>query len=105
MPIYLVRWPDLSAALVTAGSEEKLVEILDEVANPEGCTGSVYRGPLFLEFSLPVRFDVKTRDGRVGPIPPGDIVVEDVSGLQEGAFLNVEIGGADTGGDLAEASG
>ena len=35
MPIYLVRWPDLSAALVKASSEDDLVEILDEVANPE----------------------------------------------------------------------
>ena len=51
MPIYLVRWPDLSAALVKASSEDELVEILDEVANPDGSTWSVYRGPLFLEFS------------------------------------------------------
>jgi hypothetical protein len=103
MPIYLVRWPDLSAALVRAGSEDELIEILDEVANPDGCTWSVYRGPLLLEFSLPVRFEVKERDRRVGPIPPEDIVVEDVSGLLEGAFLEVEIAGADTGGEMSDA--
>ena len=38
MPIYLVRWPDLSAALVKAGSEEELLDTLDQVANPKGCT-------------------------------------------------------------------
>jgi hypothetical protein len=103
MPVYLVRWPDLSAALVKAGSEDELVEILDEVANPDGCTWSIYRGPLFLEISLPVRFEVKERDGRAGPIPPQDILVEDVSELHEGAFLEVEIAGADTGGDMSEA--
>ena len=52
MPIYLVRWPDLSAALVKASSEDELVEILEEVANPDGCTWSVYLGPLFLEFGV-----------------------------------------------------
>ena len=103
MPIYLVRWPDLSAALVKAGSEEDLVEILDEVGNPDGCTWSVYRGPLFLEFSLPLRFEVRERDERAGPIPPGDILVEDVSGLHEDSFLTVEIGGADTGCAMSEA--
>ncbi|MGH7855950.1 MAG: hypothetical protein ACREQY_01380 [Candidatus Binatia bacterium] len=103
MPIYLVRWPDLSAALVKAGSEDELIEILDEVANPDGCTWSIYRGPLFLEFSLPARFEVKERNGRTGPIPPQDIVVEDVSGLREGASLEVEIGGADTGAEMSEA--
>lgn len=36
MPIYLVRWPDLSASLVRAGSEEELLVTLDEVANPSG---------------------------------------------------------------------
>jgi hypothetical protein len=72
MPIYLVRWPDPSAALVKASSEDELVEILDEVANSDGGTWSVYRGRPFLEFSLPVRFDVKERGGRAGPIPPED---------------------------------
>jgi hypothetical protein len=103
MPVYLVRWPDLSAALVKAGSEDELIEILDEVGNPDGCTWSIYRGPLFLELSLHVRFEVKERDGRAGPIPPEDILVEDVSELHEGAFFEVEIAGADTGFDMSEA--
>jgi hypothetical protein len=81
MPIFLVRWPGLSAALVKAGSEDDLVEILDEVANPEGCTWSVYRGPLFLESELPVRIQVKKRKEGV-PLRAEDVVVEDVFGAQ-----------------------
>lgn len=90
MPIYLARWPDLSAALVKARSEEDLEDLLDEIANPEGCTWSVYRGPLFIEFSLPVILDVKQRSGRA-PLEPGDIAVGDVSALREGHGLQVSI--------------
>ena len=36
MPIYLVRWPDLSASLVRARHEDDLIDTLDQVANPEG---------------------------------------------------------------------
>ena len=60
LPRALAR-PLGGARQVKAGSEEALVEILDEVGNPDGCTWSVYRGPLFLEFSLPLRFEVRER--------------------------------------------
>jgi len=103
MPIFLVRWPDLSAALVKAGSEDELIDVLDEIANPEGCTWSVYRGPLFIEFSLPVRFQVTDRGERAGPIRPGDVVVEDVSGLRKAEPLEVSLAGGDTGGDMCRA--
>ena len=101
MPIYLVRWPDLSAALVKANSENVLLDILDEVANSEGCSWSVYRGPLFLEFSLPVRFEIK--ESRPGPIRPEDVDVQDVSALAEGGFLEVAVPETETGGDMSEA--
>lgn len=103
MPIFLVRWPDLSAALVKAGSEDELIDVLDEIANPEGCTWSVYRGPLFIEFSLPVRFQVTDRGERAGPIRPDDVVVEDVSGLREAEPLEVSLAEGDTGGDMCRA--
>ena len=103
MPIFLVRWPDLSAALVKAGSEDELIDVLDEIANPEGCTWSVYRGPLFIEFSLPVRFQVTDRGERAGPIRPGDVVVEDVSGLRKAEPLEVSLAEGDTGGDMCRA--
>jgi len=93
MPIFLVRWPDLSAALVRAGSEDALIDILDEVANPEGCTWSVYCGPLFIEFSLPVHFQVKDRGDQAGPLHPEDVVMEDVSGLGDGGPLEVSLAG------------
>lgn len=103
MPIFLVRWPDLSAALAKAGSEDELIDILDEIANPEGCTWSVYRGPLFIEFSLPVRFQVTDRGKRAGPIRPDDVVVEDVSGLRKAEPLEVSLAEGDTGGDMCRA--
>ena len=41
MPLYLVRWPDLSASLVSAENDEHLLDILDQVDNPEGCEWSI----------------------------------------------------------------
>nr|MBA3539360.1 hypothetical protein [Deltaproteobacteria bacterium] len=52
MPLYLVRWPHLTAALASVPNEDALLALLDEIRNPEGCTWSVYRGPLFIEFDL-----------------------------------------------------
>jgi hypothetical protein len=78
MPIYLVRWPDLSASLVRASSEEELLDILDQVANPEGCEWSVYEGPLFIDFRLPVEWSVRDAGTR-GPVAPEQVVIDDVS--------------------------
>src|SRR5580658_6014532 len=52
MPLYLVRWPNLSFSLVQARNERNLIGILDEVADPGCCRWTVYRGPLFLDFEL-----------------------------------------------------
>lgn len=103
MPLYLVRWPDLSAALVRASSEAALEDILDEVANPEGCTWSVYRGPLFLDLSLPVSTRVKDRPEQIGPIAPEDVIVEDVGRLRHGAWFDVTVPVSDTGSEMCEA--
>jgi hypothetical protein len=103
MPLYLVRWPDLSAALVKAGSEEELEDMLDEIANPEGCTWSVYRGPLFLEFSLRASIDVKERQPGEPPLEPQDIRVRDVSNLLEGPAVEVSIPEGDTAYEMTEA--
>ena len=78
MPIYLVRWPDLSASLVRASSEEELLDILDQVANPEGCEWSVYEGPLFIDFRLPVEWSVRDAGTRE-PVVPEQVVIDDVS--------------------------
>ena len=103
MPLYVVRWPDLSAALVKAGSEDELIEILDEVANPDGCTWSQYRGPLFLEFSLPAKFQLRERGESAAPMSPEDVVVGDVAELVEGAPLAVTIPESGTGSEMLEA--
>jgi hypothetical protein len=77
MPIYLVRWPDLSASLVRARDEDDLIDTLDQVANPEGCEWSVYKGPLFIDFRLPAAWRIQ--DARPGdPVAPEHVVVEDV---------------------------
>lgn len=100
MPLYLVRWPDLTAALVKAQFEDELVDILDEVANPEGCTWSVYRGPLFLEFALPAK--ARLVESR-GPKGDSDVRVDDVEELFEGAPLAVSLPEADTAMDMSQA--
>ena len=80
MPIYLVRWPDLSASLVRARDEDDLTDILDQVANPDGCEWSIYEGPLFIDFRLPAAWRIE--DERPGePVAPEQVVVGDVGRL------------------------
>jgi hypothetical protein len=77
MPIYLVRWPDLSASLVRARHEDDRIDTLDQVANPDGCEWSVYQGPLFIDFRLPAAWRIE--DERPGePVAPEQVVVGDV---------------------------
>ena len=104
MPIYVVRWPDLSAALVKARSEEELLDILDEVADSTGCTWSVYNGPLFVELELPVEYKVEDGVGREEerPIRPDEVVVGDVSALYD-YDLKVSAPDCDTAGEMFEA--
>jgi hypothetical protein len=77
MPLYVVRWPDLTAALVRAANEDELIEILDQVADPEGCTWAEYDGPLFLEFELAARVEVEcpepAANGAHRPLDPEQI--------------------------------
>ena len=80
MPIYLVRWPDLSASLVRARDEDDLTDTLDQVANPDGCEWSIYEGPLFIDFRLPAAWRIE--DERPGePVAPEQVVVGDVGRL------------------------
>jgi hypothetical protein len=59
MPLYLVRWPNFSAALVTARDEADLIDQLDMLEDPSGCRWQVYQGPLHIEIDLPINFDRK----------------------------------------------
>lgn len=85
MPIYLVRWRNLSAALVRARNEAELVVILDEVDDPSGCTWTVYNGPLFVDFELPATLNITRpeEDERVEPLRPDEVevVIDDPEGL------------------------
>jgi hypothetical protein len=62
MPIYLVRWASFTASLVRARNEAELLDILDQEADPGGCTYEVYRGPLFIDFALPFTARPRTPD-------------------------------------------
>ena len=64
MPLYLVRWPLLKASIIRARDETELVDKLDEVGDPGGCTWQVYRGPLWIDFDVPIEFAPNYRDDR-----------------------------------------
>jgi len=103
MPIYLVRWPDLTASLVRAENEDHLLDILDQEANPEGCEWSMYKGPLAINFRLPAEWSI--RDERPGvAIAPEQVEVSDVGAMAnrsvvEAMEVSFAVGddGADTG--------
>jgi len=80
MPIYLVRWPGLSASLVRASDTDQLVLLLDEIGNADGCTWSVYDGPLFIDFSLPAEWSVEGAPSE-GPVTLDQVVVGDIEPL------------------------
>lgn len=55
VPIYLVRWPDLSVSVIQAKDEEHLQELLDHLADPSLAIWVEYDGPLWFEFEPNVR--------------------------------------------------
>lgn len=84
VPLFLVRWPGLVAALVSAANEDELLDILDETANPEGCTWSLYRGPLYVELALNVEHSIEGRGkARDLPLEPSEVQVGDVTRVCE----------------------
>src|SRR3989442_11196445 len=99
MPIYLVRWPDLSASLVQAQGEDELLDILDQVGNPDDCEWSIYNGPLFIDFRLPVEWSIQD-DGRKAPAGTQQIVVGDVGRIADGNVveaMQLSLAGGDDG--------
>lgn len=105
MPLYLVRWPGLVAALVSAADEDDLVDVLDETANPEGCTWSVYRGPVCIEFSLNADVEIEETDkAREVPLEPGQVRIGDVSKICERDLMTATIpGDSDTAYNMIES--
>lgn len=55
MPLYLVRWPNLTATLVRADDEDALEYIIDEVGDPAHASWTEYTGPLWIDFEMPFR--------------------------------------------------
>ena len=55
MPLYLVRWPDHTTALVQAQDELVLFHVLDQQADPYSAVFVEYTGPVWIEFSGPDR--------------------------------------------------
>lgn len=101
MPIYLVRWQDLSAGLVSARNESELIDTLDELADSEGATWSVYRGPLWVEFEVPVQLSVPSSDEDESPLKLEDIKVSGTEEVDAGA-LEVSAAGCETGSAMKE---
>ena len=99
MPIYLVRWPDLSASFVQAEGEAHLLDVLDQVGNPDDCEWSIYDGPLFIDFRLPVEWSVQEARHRT-PVAPEHVVLEDVGRLASGNVveaIELSLAAADDG--------
>jgi hypothetical protein len=61
MKLYLVRWPNLTVSLIAAKDEAELLDTLDEVADAEGCTWKVYKGPLHLDFKTNIEFEDESK--------------------------------------------
>jgi len=78
MPLYLVRWPTLTASLVRADDEDELLDILDQDDDPGGCTWEVYSGPLWIDFDLPFKIGERQAEHST-PTDPSDFTIEPTS--------------------------
>ncbi len=104
MPMYLVRWPGLVAALVTAADEDDLIDILDETSNPEGCTWSVYRGPVYLEFSLNAKVEIaEPNEPRDRPLEPAEVRLGDVDRIRERDVMTAYVPESETADRMVDA--
>lgn len=50
MPLYIVRWANLSASLLRADDEGHLQRLLDEIGDPGAAIWEEYDGPVWIEF-------------------------------------------------------
>jgi len=101
MPVYIVRWPEPLVSLVSAANEEELMYRLDEAADPGGCTWQVYKGPLWVDFELPVKVDIGARKDKRRPLSPSDVEI-DIGALAQDPCQLVpsESQAADTPGEM-----
>ena len=103
MPLYLVRWPNLSCSLVRAEDEDDVLFILDELSDTTGARITLYDGPLFLDLTLPtdkaypIKADVTRR-----PLSSDDVEIGDVSRIAAREFT-LDVPETDTGYDMVDA--
>lgn len=75
----------MSASLVSARDEDDLLDTLDQVADSEGASWSVYRGPVWVDFDVPAEYRIDEK-APGEPLRPDEIIVEDVQKVEMGAF-------------------
>jgi len=63
------------------------MNIIDEITSPSGCIWSVYRGPLMIDFAVPLKVEIK--EGLAGLTRAEDVHVEGELDLDEGEPLEV----------------
>lgn len=107
MPLYLVRWVDLTISLVRALSEDDLVMRLDEVADPGAAKWWPYRGPIWIDLAPLVRFELPEDANpgalRVDAIPLEGLEHLDADGGPSQFLVGDEPGGEDTRLEMLDA--
>jgi hypothetical protein len=59
MPLFLVRWPQMEASLISARDERELVDVIDQLDTPTACTWTEYDGPLWIDVDLNLEVEVE----------------------------------------------
>lgn len=87
MRLYLVRWADLSASIVSARNREEALDIIDQHGDPGSARVEPFKGPLWLHFDAPVALNEETAS-------PGDklhavdhIKLSSLESLREGEVM------------------
>jgi hypothetical protein len=75
----------MTASLVSARDEDDLLDTLDQVADSEGASWTVYRGPVWIDFEVPAKYRIDEK-APGEPLRPDEIVVEDVEKVEMGTF-------------------
>lgn len=87
MPLYIVRWPNLSCSLIKARSKHDALYIIDELGNTTGVEITRYNGPVFFDFTLPTDRPYPIKDDvDHAPLTDADVEIGDVSRIAEGEF-------------------
>ena len=104
--LYLVRWPNLSCSLVRAESKRELLDIIDELDNPDGVKIFPYDGPVFIDFELATD-DVTPVHGVANddpkPLSDANIKIGDVAGIANHEMPRASIPEVDTGFEMYRA--